>query len=132
MVDFNSLRKRNQRTISVDPIEIFRRNPKPQGINDLYSSQFEVLTAWQNRRIQKDTIIKLHTGGGKTLVGLLIAQSILNEESGPVVYLAPTIQLVQQTISKAQEYGIKAVSYEKGKPLNDLFLNGKAVLIGTY
>jgi len=57
----------------INPAELFRRMPKPKGVNNLYSSQYEVLSNWFNRREKKDTIIKLHTGGGKTMVGLLIA-----------------------------------------------------------
>ena len=50
-----------------------------------------------------DAIVKLHTGGGKTLVGLLIALSSMEEKKGPVLYLTPTTQLVEQTIEKAKE-----------------------------
>lgn len=73
MVDFNKLRSQAMRAAPIDPLEIFRRFPKPQGINDLYTSQAEVLEAWFKRRNERDTIVKLHTGGGKTLVGLLMA-----------------------------------------------------------
>jgi replicative superfamily II helicase len=106
--------------------------PKPPGINDLYSSQAEVLEAWHARKTEKDLVIKLHTGGGKTLVGLLIAQAILNETREPVIYLSPTVQLVQQVLAKAGEYSLPAVGYEKGKDLQDEFYAGKAVLVCTY
>ena len=101
MVDFNKLRAQKAKGHVINPIEIFRRLPKPEGINDLYTSQAEVLSAWFDRRQEKDTILKLHTGGGKTLVGLLIGQSSLNETGEPVLYLVPTLQLVRQTIEKA-------------------------------
>jgi replicative superfamily II helicase len=48
-----------------------------RGFNDLYTSQADVLKTWFNDRNARDVIIKLHTGGGKTLVGLLMAQSTL-------------------------------------------------------
>ena len=58
-------------------------------------SQAQVLEEWFKRRnTDRDIVIKLNTGGGKTLVGLLIAQSILNEHHEPVIYLSPTVQLV--------------------------------------
>ena len=132
MVDFKKLRSQNEASKSTDPIEIFRRLPKPQGINDLYSSQTEILQQWYSRRDERDMVIKLHTGGGKTLVGLLMAQSTQNETGEPVLYLAPTKQLVQQTLEKAEELGIKAVPYEAGQPLNSDFVNGKAIMIATY
>ena len=66
MVDFNKLRTQKIKSKAIDPIEIFRRLPKPPGINNLYTSQAEVLQAWFGRRTERDTVLKLHTGGGKT------------------------------------------------------------------
>lgn len=77
-------------------------------------------------------MLKLHTGGGKTLVGLLAAFSSLNELNDPVLYLVPTKQLVNQTIDKATEIGIPVVAYENSKVLNSEFVNGKAIMIATY
>lgn len=132
MVDFNKLRAKKAKGQVINPIEIFRRLPKPEGINDLYTSQAEVLNAWFDKRQEKDTILKLHTGGGKTLVGLLVGQSSLNETGEPVLYLVPTLQLVGQTIEKANALGIAAVPYEKGQCLNTDFINGKAIMVATY
>lgn len=132
MVDFSKLRTKTKKTKAIEPLEIFRRLPKPPGINDLYTSQAEVLHSWFVRREDPDVVVKLHTGGGKTLVGLLIAQSTLNETSEPVLYLTPTVQLVNQTLEKAKELGIHAVPYEAGQPLNDEFVNSNAIMVGTY
>jgi replicative superfamily II helicase len=77
-------------------------------------------------------VLKLHTGGGKTLVGLLIAQSSLNETREPVLYLTPTVQLVNQTLEKAKDYGIPAVAYERGQPLKEDFVNGNSIMVATY
>src|SRR5262245_15952280 len=98
MVDFKKLRTSGSQATVIDPIEIFRRLPKPAGINDLYTSQAHVLEDWFGRREDRDIVVKLHTGGGKTLVGLLIAQSTLSETQEPVIYLTPTVQLVEQTL----------------------------------
>ncbi|NKE66863.1 DEAD/DEAH box helicase [Ramlibacter sp. RBP-2] len=132
MVDFAKLRTTAPKPKSTDPVEIFRRLPKPAGINDLYTSQAEVLQQWYPRRGDKDIVLKLHTGGGKTLVGLLMAQSTINETSEPVLFLAPTTQLVNQTLEKAKGLGIPAVPYERKKPLNDAFVNGSAIMVATY
>ena len=133
MVDFKKLRESKIQPTVIEPVEIFRRLPKPIGINDLYVSQAQVLEEWYERRNRdRDIVIKLNTGGGKTLVGLLIAQSILNEHHEPVIYLSPTVQLVKQTVQKAVEYSIPAVAYEKGKDLPDEFLAGKSVLVCSY
>jgi replicative superfamily II helicase len=132
LVDFDKLRTKKQKPKPIEPIEIFRRLPKPAGINDLYTSQAEVLQTWFDKRVARDVILKLHTGGGKTLVGLLMAQSTLNETSEPVLYLTPNQQLVTQTLAKAKAHGIPAVPYKTGQPLNDDFVNAKAVMVATY
>lgn len=85
MVDFRKLRSTKVQPPAVDPIEIFRRLPKPPEITDLYTSQAEVLREWYERQEERDLVIKLHTGGGKTLVGLLIAQSLLHKTHKPVL-----------------------------------------------
>lgn len=132
MVDFKKLREGKAKPQPINPREIFHSLPKPVGINDLYASQAEVLDIWHGRRHDKDVVVKLHTGGGKTLVALLMAQSIMNETGLPVLYLTPTTQLVGQVIAKSKEYGISAVPYVKKKPLPTEFEDGKAVLVGAY
>lgn len=132
MVDFERLRKQRSLAKPIDPIELFRRLPRASEINDLWNSQAEALKEWSKRRDEKDLVIKLNTGGGKTLVGLLIAQSIINEKHGSVLYLSPNNQIVDQIISKAKEYGIPAVKFSSGQDLDEKFLSGQAVLISTY
>jgi replicative superfamily II helicase len=132
MVDFKKLRAKKAGSAVTDPYDIFRRLPKPKGFNDIYTSQREVLEEWYTRREDKDLVVKLHTGGGKTLVGLLIGQSTLNEKREPVIYLSPTNQLVEQTLAKAREYGISAVAYESGSDFPDEFLSGQSLLVTSY
>ena len=132
MVDFKQLREARVKSVSINPRDIFNALPKPSGINDLYVSQAEVLDAWSGRRKDKDVVVKLHTGGGKTLVALLMAQSVMNETGEPVIYLAPTNQLVSQVITQGGEYGISCVPYVRGEPWQSEFLDGKSVLVGTY
>jgi replicative superfamily II helicase len=132
MVDFKKLRAAKPQTTVIDPVEIFRRLPKPPGITDLYVSQAEVLTEWFARRNERDVVVKLHTGGGKTLVGLLIAQSILNETKEPVLYVCPTVQLVDQTLAKAGEYGISAVPYVKKEDFAEEFTGARGVMVCVY
>ena len=79
MVDFKKMAASQNPTLRIKPDEIFDRLPKPQSFDDLHSSQAEVLDAWFSNRNKKDTVIKLNTGGGKTLIGLLIALSSARE-----------------------------------------------------
>ena len=132
MVNFRELQKSRDKPRSPIPREIFNALPRPPGINDLYASQAEVLEMWFRRRNEKDLVVKLHTGGGKTLVALLMAQSVMNEHNEPVLYLAPTNQLVRQVLNHGAEYGISVLRYTKGEPLPAEFLDGASVLVGAY
>ena len=132
LVDFKKLRESKAKPQPVNPRDIFNGLPKPPGINDLYASQAEVLDAWYPRRADKDIVVKLHTGGGKTLVALLMAQAVMNETSEPVIYLAPTNQLVDQVVTKSRDYGISAVPYIRGQQFVPDFYDGKTVLVGSY
>ncbi len=132
MVDFSKLRRQQQQSIPLDPVEIFLRLPKSPGFDDLWSGQAEALRQWYQRRNERDIVIKLNTGGGKTLVGLLIAQSILNEHKGPVLYLCPTRQLQGQILEQSKRYGIPAVPYISGQELPEDFMAAKAVMVATY
>ena len=60
---------------------------------------------------KSDVAVVLNTGAGKTLVGLLIAQSLVNETRRQVVYACSSIQLVEQTATKAEGYGLPAATY---------------------
>jgi replicative superfamily II helicase len=129
-LDFKKLRDDKKQPKVIDPALIFQRLPKDGDIKDVYGSQTEVLNAWFADRANPDHVVKLHTGGGKTLVGLLIAQSILNETSEPVIFICPNNHLVTQTLKKAAAYHLPAVPY--AKPFADDFLNGKSVMIANY
>ena len=134
MVNFNKLRRRQPKSAPIDPGEIFLRLPKSPGLDDLWSSQADALKQWYGRRNERDIVIKLNTGGGKTLVGLLIAQSIMNERQGAVLYLCPTAQLQGQIIEQSQRYGIPTVPYVTGRGggLSEEFLGAQAVMVATY
>ena len=90
--------------------------------------QETVLSEWHaKRRDERDVILKLHTGQGKTLVGLLMLQSKLNEGIGPALYLCPNYFLVDQTIEQAQAFGIRCVTADDELP--DEFVDGRAILV---
>jgi len=131
MVDYAELRRHRSAQAPVDPIEVFRRLPKSEKIKDLFDIQRKALLEWFERRNDKDIVIKLNTGGGKTLVGLLISQSIMNEHHGGVLYLCPNWQLVRQIVEKAQEVGIRAHPYDRRVDAPE-FLNGQSVLVAPY
>lgn len=132
MVDFSRLRRESADEPQLDPVEIFRSLPKPEHVNDLWDTQAAALRAWDERRHVQDLVIKLNTGSGKTLVGLLIGESTRREFRQPFLYLAPTRQLVDQVVEKAGEFGIPATAYSSDEGLPASFENGEAILVATY
>ena len=90
----------------IHPRDIFfTLNRKPQ-FSFPRDIQTEVMNHWFDRRDEKDSVIKLNVGSGKTLVGLLLLQSSLNEGKGPALYVAPDNQLAQQVIHEAEALGL--------------------------
>ena len=64
----------------------------------------------------------MNTGGGKTVVGLLIAKSCVAEGEGPVAYLVPDQYLVDQVRAEADRLGVettadaKVLAYPRARP----------------
>lgn len=116
-----------------DPLEIFRGlRVTDRQVNDLWLAQGDALRTWNKDRRTADTAIVLNTGAGKTLVGLLAAQSLVNETSGHVVYACSSIQLVEQTSAKALGYGLEVTTYFRSNFDNSLYQQGLAPCITTY
>ncbi|MFB7650191.1 DEAD/DEAH box helicase [Streptomyces sp. NPDC056084] len=92
----------------------------------LRHEQGEVLDQWRfdHRRHDRDVVIKQNTGGGKTAVGLLIAQSTLNEGVGKAVYLTPDNYLVKQVREEAARLGVATTD----DPYDQAFVTAQAEL----
>ena len=106
-IDFGALKQPRTADKLIDPRDIFNALPaKKPGMNFLRGPQDQVLEKWFARRSQRDVVVKLNTGGGKTVVGLLIAKNSLAEGNGPVAYLVPDKYLVDQVIAEANKLGI--------------------------
>jgi len=83
--------------------------------------------------MQRDLILKISTGVGKTAVGLLYLCSFMEEKHEPVVYLCPTKQLCEQVNVEADKLGLKSVIYPAGQPHPHVDgIRCKAVIICTY
>ena len=128
MVDFKKHLGRKTAAKTLDPLEIYKSLDYASDKSDLRPLQKVVLSEWHsNRRSQRDIILKVHTGQGKTLLGLLMLQSKLNEGKGPALYLCPNHFLVNQTLEQARQFGVHCVDADGGLP--DEFLEGRAILV---
>lgn len=130
MVDFKKLKGATAPRPS-EPQALFHSLLREGDYQYLRDVQKDVLDAWYARRTERDFIIKMNTGSGKTLVGLLMLQSGLNDQIGPALYLCPTAQLVQQVVAQAKRYGI-AVVEDQGGALPIDFLNKKKILVAQF
>jgi DEAD/DEAH box helicase/Helicase C-terminal domain len=133
MIDFNKLLTEDSSPLPLKPSEIFHSLPRTGTKFDyLRDVQGEVLNAWHARRDERDIVVKMNTGSGKTLVGLLMLQSLLNEEVGPALYLCPNKQLIEQVHQNAVEVGIPTVVSGETTELPHDFLNSEAIFITTF
>jgi len=130
MVDFKKRLKNKAVPRKTNPIEIYDSLDRRSETGPLRPSQEEILNNWyQNRKDEKNNIIKLHTGEGKTLVGLLILQSKINSIDGPCLYVCPNKYLAEQVRLEAQKFGIPICEVTSDNELPDDFLLGSKILI---
>lgn len=110
------------------PTVLFDALPdKAAGYGYLRSVQDAVLNAWYPRREESDLVIKTNTGGGKTIVGLLMLQSSLHEGAGPALYIAPDNHLAARVRQEARALGLESVD----DPASPKFLSGVAICVTT-
>lgn len=112
-----------------DPRDLFNSLPgKASKFDYLRGPQDQVLDAWHKRRSEKDLVIKMNTGGGKSTVGLLAARSLLNEDVGPVAYLVPNKHLAEQVRAEANSLGIEVTN----EPRSPEYARGRAILVDVF
>ena len=108
-IDFSAISKQMSEEKIIAPDEIYRILPD-NGEKHPYLRDFQdrVLSKWFNESVRKnkDTVIKMNTGSGKTVVGLLILKSCIEEGDGPAVYVVPDNFLVNQVIKEADRIGV--------------------------
>ena len=109
IIDFSKLSTTAKESL-LEPRDIFMSLPnKDSRYGYPRDVQTEVWKQWYGQRNTKNTIIKMNTGSGKTVVGLVILQSCLNEGKGPAVYVVPDNYLVSQVCAEAKKLGISVV-----------------------
>uniref|UniRef100_A0AB33J831 DEAD/DEAH box helicase n=1 Tax=Prevotella sp. GTC17259 TaxID=3236795 RepID=A0AB33J831_9BACT len=132
MVDFKKKIRSKVFVKEIDPIQIYSNLDRQASAGPLRPVQEFVLKDWyDNHKDKRDIIVKLHTGEGKTLIGLLLLQSRLNKGKGPCLYVCPSKQLALQVSNDAKKFGIKHQIHKPGEKIPDEFLESKEILI-TY
>jgi hypothetical protein len=133
MVDFKKhIRKRQDINIT-NLLTLFESLDRQTSHIDLRPAQGDALKVLTKRRKERDLIVKISTGTGKTAAGLLYLLSFMTELKRPVVYLCPTRQLCQQVYTESEKLGVKSVIYPGGETFPDVDgTSGKAVIICTY
>jgi len=118
----------------VDPIEIFESLTLRGTIENIWGPQQSALKEWHEKhRNSADNVVQMNTGGGKTLVGLLMAQSIVNEMNGHVLYVCANNQLVEQTNLNARQSGFATATRYSGQwDKQNLYDSGEAFCITNY
>ncbi|WP_461633557.1 DEAD/DEAH box helicase family protein [Labilibaculum euxinus] len=130
MVDFRKRLKKTSSEKKTNPIEIYESLDRRSIAGPLRPAQLNILNEWYDTKLnEKDLIIKLHTGEGKTLIGLLILLSKINSNSGSCLFICPNKYLVQQVRQDAKKFGIPYCTIGEDNSLPNDFIDGKKILI---
>lgn len=128
--DFASALVSNTEETLISPEDIFSKMTSGK---QLWLGQGDALRKWDEEREKNDILLSMDTGMGKTIVGLLISYSIMNERKMKSLYICASKQLVEQTIAEANDLGIEVASYMNGIFTNEFDFNQcKVPLITTY
>jgi len=124
-LDLNKLKAGNASKKQTDPRKIFTTLKRNNRFKRPSDEQGDVLDGWYTARHQQSVTLKMNTGSGKTVVGLLCLQSCLNENKGPAVYVVPDNFLITQVLAEAADLGISVT-----EDLADAaFVAGDAILV---
>lgn len=112
--------------------ELFSQLDRKATHTSLRPVQASALAALEKQSNECDIVIKLSTGSGKTVVGLVYAEMMRRRYKGDtVIYLCPTTQLVDQVMQSGHAIGVPVSTFPtKGLPYDALA--GESVLVCTY
>jgi hypothetical protein len=133
VVDFSKLVRSSKKTDYSDLLSLFDSLDQQASHTELRPAQKEACQILSTRRNEKDLILKLSTGAGKTTIGLLYLKSYMDENTESVAYLCPTIQLVNQVLKESERLGIAAHAYPSGQSQPHIdCTRGSAITVCTY
>ncbi|MEL3961260.1 DEAD/DEAH box helicase [Lysinibacillus endophyticus] len=132
-IDFGRFKKREDSQRETHPIKIYDGLSRSGRLNDLWRGQYLALEEWEKVRKDNDLVVSLNTGGGKTVIGLIQGQALVNETGGRVFYLCGSIQLIKQTAEVASLMPLKVATYYNRQFENEVDFNkGEILCITTY
>ena len=131
MIDFSKLQRQKAGEPPLTLKETFERLDRLQSHVELRPSQLSILDEMDRRIDDRDLVLKMGTGNGKTIVGLLYLQRHMQKSRSIVVYLVPTLQLIDQVIADGKSVGINVEAWTD-RVAPDRAIRGEAVLVCTY
>jgi hypothetical protein len=127
-LDFTKIGTKAASDSATEPRRIFSALPsKDAKYGYPRDVQSEVWEAWHERRDERDLVVKMNTGGGKTVVGLIALKACLNEQIGPAAYIAPDRYLADQVRAEAERLGLETAD----DPGSARFRQGRAILVAN-
>lgn len=125
--------------ISIESPERLFRDIKTKKVHGPLADQADLWRIYQEKALEKpDVALQLPTGGGKTLVGLVLAEWRRIKFKERIVFLCPTNQLVHQVVEQAVgQYGIKVHGFTGSKHDYDKdavteYLNCERIAVTNY
>ncbi|MCK6478587.1 MAG: DEAD/DEAH box helicase family protein [Planctomycetaceae bacterium] len=133
MVDLRKLLSKRGGGQPTDPLQLFEGLDRKTSHVNLRPFQVAALKELHKRRDERDLVLKMPTGSGKSTVGLLYLKAHMAATQGVGVYLCPNLQLADQVLVEARRLGLDAHPYASGEPHPHAdCLSGQAVIVCTY
>lgn len=133
MIDFTKLAQNSSSKAPTSIIGTFQALDRQVSHVELRPSQIRTLEALSDRIEERDLVVRLNTGGGKTTIGLLYLKHMMDKLREPVVYLVPNSQLVEQVISEGANVGLRVLHWKPREPhAPDEAARAEAIIVCTY
>jgi hypothetical protein len=133
MVDFSRLNASSPSTKASTLQDTFLRLDRQVSHVELRPSQLALFAKIDERIDQRDLVVKLNTGGGKTTTGLIYLKHMMDRYGEPAVFLVPTTQLAEQVVEEGVRIGLPVSVWHAGEKYPpDPAIQCAAVMACTY
>ncbi|MBU6257646.1 MAG: DEAD/DEAH box helicase family protein [Burkholderiales bacterium] len=131
MFDFKSIGVHSKPEAPSTLAELFSQLDRKTSHSTLRPVQVSAFKALDALQTERDLVLKMSTGSGKTVVALTYAEMMRRRYKGePSVILCPTNQLVDQLVHSGSLIGVPVTAYGKDVPYGAFA--GDSVLACTY